>query len=287
MLKMNYNKIIIERKIKEFLEEDCPFQDVSSKIIPETAQSTAKVIVKSNGFVSGLEELKILYSMLNVYTNFLKKDGDEVKEEDIIVELKGGIRDILFGERTGLNLVTFMSSITSTVREYVKIIENSRKNIKIACTRKTHPGLRIFEKKATELGQGDSHRFSLSDMVLLKDTHLRYYKGNVKKMLEDIKKQSSFSRKIEIELEKVNDVIIATRNGADIIMLDNMSPKMVEEAINLLEKNNLRNNVIVEVSGGITLENVRDYLNAEPDIISIGEITQFPSIKMDFSLRFD
>ena len=179
-----------------------------------------------------------------------------------------------------------MSSITSTVRGFVKIIEDSGKNIKIACTRKTHPGLRIFEKKATELGGGDSHRFSLSDMVLLKDTHLRYYKGNVRKMLEEIKKQSSFTKKIEIEIEKVNDVIIAAENGADIIMLDNMSPDMVKKAIDLLKESNLRKNVAVEVSGGISFETIKDYLIAEPDIISIGEITQYPSIKMDFSLRF-
>jgi nicotinate-nucleotide pyrophosphorylase (carboxylating) len=283
---MGYNKIIIERKLKEFLEEDCPFQDVSSKIIPETAEGSAQIFVKSDGFISGLEELKIVFEILNVATSFFKNDGDKVKKGEVILELKGRLRNILLGERVSLNLLTYMSSVTSTVRGFVKIIEDSGKNIKIACTRKTHPGLRIFEKKATELGGGDSHRFSLSDMVLLKDTHLRYYKGDVRKMLEEIKKQSSFSKKIEIEIEKVNDVIIAAENGADIIMLDNMSPDMVKKAIDLLKENNLRKNVAVEVSGGVSLGNIRDYLIAEPDIISIGDITQYPSIKMDFSLRF-
>ncbi len=284
---MSYNKIIIEKKIREFLIEDCNYIDVSSRFIDKEAQTSSKIIVKSDGYVSGLEELKILYDLLKVTTNFLKKDGDEVKKGDIIVSLKGKTKDVLFGERVGLNLITHMSSITSTVRDFVKKIKDSGKNVKIACTRKTIPGMRIFEKKAAEYGQADPHRFSLDDMILLKDTHLRYYNGNVENLLKDVKRVASFTKKIEIEVEKVNDVLIAAENGADIIMLDNMSPDMVEDAMNLLKKTNLRESVIIEISGGITLENIIDYLIPEPDIISIGELTQFPSHKMDFSLRFD
>ncbi|GAG46318.1 unnamed protein product, partial [marine sediment metagenome] len=108
----------------------------------------------------------------------------------------------------------------------------------------------IFEKKAVEIGGGDTHRFSL-DEFLLKDTHLRYYKGDVEKILKDVNKIASFTKKIEIEIEKVEDVLVAAKNGADIIMMDNFSPDQVEEAINLLKQNNLRDNVIIEVSGGI------------------------------------
>ncbi|MFX1409344.1 MAG: carboxylating nicotinate-nucleotide diphosphorylase [Promethearchaeota archaeon] len=283
---MSYNKIIIEQKIKEFLREDCSYLDVSSKFISEEAQGSAKIIVKSEGYVSGLEELKILYDLSNVSTNFLKKDGDGVNKGDVIVELKGKTKDILFGERVGLNLITHMSSITTTVKCFVKLIKNSGKNVKIACTRKTIPGMRIFEKKAVELGGGDSHRFSLSDMILLKDTHLKHYNGDVENLLKSVKKSASFTKKIEIEIEKVEDVLVAAENGADIIMLDNMSPDMVEDAINLLKKNNLRECVIIEISGGINLDNIIDYLISEPDIISTGELTQFPSQKMDFTLRF-
>ena len=284
---MSYNKIVIEQKIRAFLQEDCMFIDVSSKIIPEKAKSSAKIISKSLGYVSGLEELKILYDILNVSTNFRKKDGEEVNKGDILVELEGYVRDILLGERTGLNLITHMSAITTTAKKYFKIVKDSGKNVKIACTRKTTPGIRIFEKKAAELGSIDTHRFSLDDMVLLKDTHLKYYNGEIEKLLCDIKQLNSFSKKIEIEIEKVEDVLIAAKNGADILMLDNMDPDQVEDAINSLKENNLRDKVIVEVSGSITQDNIIDYLLSEPDVISLGLITQFPSEQVDFSLRFD
>jgi nicotinate-nucleotide pyrophosphorylase (carboxylating) len=179
-----------------------------------------------------------------------------------------------------------MSAITSTTKKFVEIIANSGKNVKIACTRKTTPGIRIFEKKAVEIGGGDTHRFSLDDF-LLKDTHLRHYKGDVEKLLGDVKRKASFTKKIEIEVENVKDVLIAAQNGADIIMFDNFTPDEVEDAINLLKKKDLREKVIIEVSGGITPDNLVDFLLPEPNIVSSGLLTQFPSEQVDFSLRFD
>ena len=286
-MSMSYNKIVIEKKLRDFLEEDCKFIDVSTINIPEDAVVSAKIIAKNSGFISGLEELKILFDILNVSTNFLKKDGSKVKKGEVVVELKGNAINILLGERVGLNLVTHMSAITSTTRKFVKIIEESGKKVKIACTRKTLPGLRIFEKKAVILGGGDPHRFSLDDMILLKDTHLRYYKGDVRKLLKDVKDTASFSKKIEIEVEKPDDALIAAQNGADIIMLDNMAPDQVEDVIKLLKEQKLRENIIIEISGGINEDNIVDYLISSPDIISTSELTQFPSEKLDLSLRFD
>jgi len=286
---MSYNNIIIEEKIKEFLKEDCMYSDVSSHIIPEKSSVSAKIIAKSGGFISGLEEIEILFNMLSVEINLRKKDGEEVNQGDIVLELEGPPRKILLGERIGLNLLTHMSAITTTVKKYLKIVNNSGKNVKIACTRKTLPGLRIFEKKAVYLaGIGaDTHRFSLDDMVLLKDTHLRYYNGDVERLLKDVKKRISFTKKIEIEIEKTEDVLIAARNGADILMLDNMKPEQVEKALNLLIKNDLRGKVIVEISGGISMENIMLYLKTEPDVISMGNLTLFPSEQVDLSLKFD
>lgn len=282
----HYNRFIIQDKLKEFIEEDCHFADISSSIIPEDGETTAKIYAKSVGYISGLTELEILFDMVEVSTTLKKRDGEAFKNGDIIVELKGKTRNILLGERLGLNLLTHMSAITSTTKKFKEIIQNAGKNIRIACTRKTTPGLRIFEKKAVEIGGGDPHRFSL-DEVLLKDTHLRFYKGDIEKILTAIKKKVSFTKKIEIEIEEVEDVLIAAKNGADIIMLDNFTPDQVEDAITLLKKNNLRENVIIEVSGGIQPENVVDYLLSEPDIISSGQLTQFPSEYVDFTLRFD
>ncbi|MHA1256254.1 MAG: nicotinate-nucleotide diphosphorylase, partial [Promethearchaeota archaeon] len=167
---MSYNRIIIEKKLRKFLEEDCNYCDVSAICIPEDANVAAKIIAKSNGYISGLEELRILYNILDVSISFFIKDGDAFKQGDILAELKGNARDILMGERTGLNLITHMSSITTTTRKYVDIIKKSGRNVKIACTRKTLPGLRIFEKKAVDLAGdlADTHRFSLDDMILLK-----------------------------------------------------------------------------------------------------------------------
>jgi len=282
-----YNRLIIQRKLKEFIEEDCNFADISSSSIPDNTETAAKIFAKTAGYVSGLEELKIIYEILNVSTDLEKKDGDAFQKGDILAKLKGKARNILLGERLSLNLITHMSSITSTTRKFVDIIKNSGKMVKIACTRKTTPGLRIFEKKAVELGHGDTHRFSLDDMILLKDTHLRSYEGDVEKLLIDIKKKASFTKKIEIEVEKVEDVLIAAKNGADIVMLDNFSPDGVEDCINLLKKHNFRDKIIIEVSGGINLENIIDYLISEPDVISSSQLTQFPSEQVDFSLRFD
>ncbi|MFW9773461.1 MAG: carboxylating nicotinate-nucleotide diphosphorylase [Candidatus Thorarchaeota archaeon] len=282
----HYNRFIIERKLKEFIEEDCHFADVSSSIIPQDAETTAKISAKSDGFISGLQELRMLYNLLNVSIVLKKNDGDKFKEGDILAELRGKTRDILLGERIGLNLITHMSAITSTTKKFVELIKNSGKDIKIACTRKTTPGLRIFEKKAVEIGGGDTHRFSL-DEILLKDTHLRYYQGNIERLLKEIKTKASFSKKIEIEVEEIDDVLNAAKNEADVIMLDNFNPDQVQDAINLLKENDLRDEVVIEVSGGITPENLVDFLLSEPDVISSGQLTQFPSEHVDFTLRFD
>ncbi len=283
---MHYNKIIIERKLKEYIEEDCHFKDCSSDFIPESDVSSAMIISKSNGCISGLQELEILFGFLNVNILLKKKDGDDISNGDIIAELNGLTRNILLGERVGLNLCTHMSAISSTTKKFVDIIQKANKETKIACTRKTLPGLRIFEKKAVEIGGGETHRFSLDDMILLKDTHLKYKNGDIAGLLEEAKNKASFSKKIEIEIEKVDDIIIAAKKGADIVMLDNMDPVQVKEAINLLENKGLRNKILIEVSGGINIDNIKTYLEAEPDIISTSELTQNPKVNVDLSLRF-
>ncbi len=284
---MSYNRILIKEKLKKFLIEDNYFIDISSNSIPKESASSATIIAKSDGYLSGLEELEILYQLLNVNVISNKEDGDQIHKGDIVAKIDGKTRDILLGERLGLNLMSHMSAITSTTRKFVKIIEDSGKNVKIACTRKTLPGLRLFEKKAVSLGGGDTHRFNLDDMVLLKSTHLRFYKGNIGKLLNDVRSQVSFTKKIEIEIENVNDVLIAIKNKADIIMLDNMDPDKAQDAINLLKQENLRNQAIIEISGNITQANIFDYLISEPDVISTSVLTQKPTEFVDYSLRFD
>ena len=286
---MNLNKIRVEEILKKFLEEDCYFNDISSEVIHEDHTISAKIISKSSGYISGLEEINLLFNLLNIKVKLYKKDGERINLGDIIVTLEGNIRNILLGERLALNLLTHMSSITTTTKKFLNIINESGKNIILACTRKTLPGLRIFQKKAVKIGGGDTHRFSLDDMILLKDTHLKYYNGNIEKLLKVVKEKASFTKKIEIEIEKVEDIVPAVRNGADIIMCDNMTPENVRKSIELLDQSNLRKNknILIEVSGGITLDNIQKYIDVNPDIISTSDITSFPLIKVDLSLRFD
>ncbi|MBY9010841.1 MAG: carboxylating nicotinate-nucleotide diphosphorylase [Candidatus Lokiarchaeota archaeon] len=284
---MSYNRILIEKKLRNFLVEDNAFIDISSISIPADSISSAKIVTKSNGFLAGLEEFEILFHLLNVDVTLKKTDGDQIQTGDIIAELHGKTKDILLGERVGLNLLSHMSAITTTTRKFVNIIEKSGKNVKIACTRKTLPGLRLFEKKAVDIGKGDTHRFNLDDMVLLKSNHLKFFNGNVAELLKHTKLKVSFTKKIEIEVEKVEDVITAVKNGADIIMLDNMNPDKVQDAINLLKQQNLRDQVIIEVSGNITQDNIVDYLISEPDVISTSILTQKPTDFVDISLKLD
>jgi nicotinate-nucleotide pyrophosphorylase (carboxylating) len=276
---MNLNKLIIEKKLKQFLEEDCHFKDVSSEFIPADSKVKAKIIAKSSGYISGLEVVSTLFKMLKVKVNLLKEEGEQFNEGDILVRLEGSTRKILLGERISLNLLTLMSSITTTTREFVKLSEKYDGKTRIACTRKTTPGLRLFEKRAVELG----------GMILLKDTHLRYYKGNIEKLLTIVKEKASFSKKIEIEIENVDDIVIAAQKGADIIMCDNMTPQQVEESIQRLKNAHLQENLnpLIEVSGGITLDNIEEYLKVGPDIISTSELTLYPTNKVDLSLRFE
>jgi len=284
---MSYNRILIEKKLRNFLVEDNAFIDISSISIPADSISSAKIVTKSNGFLAGLEEFEILFHLLNVDVTLKKADGDQIQTGDIIAELHGKTKDILLGERVGLNLLSHMSAITTTTRKFVNIIEKSGKNVKIACTRKTLPGLRLFEKKAVDIGKGDTHRFNLDDMVLLKSNHLKFFNGNVAELLKHTKLKVSFTKKIEIEVEKVEDIITAVKNGADIIMLDNMNPDKVQDAINLLKQQNLRDQVIIEVSGNITQDNIVDYLISEPDVISTSILTQKPTDFVDISLKLD
>lgn len=281
-----FNRIVVKKKIQEFLEEDCYFQDITSEVIPENKNIKAQIIAKSSGYVSGLKEIDLLFEFLNVGTILFKKDGNKVAENDLVCELSGNARNILYGERTSLNILTRMSAITSSARDLIKIVEKLKKNTIIACTRKITPGFRIFEKRAVVLGGADTHRWNLDDMVLIKDTHLKYYSGDVKKILKKSRKLTSFTKKIEIEVENTIDALIAAKNGVDIIMLDNMKPNQIDETIKALEAEGLRKNILLEASGGINIENIEEYIKTGINIISLGSLTQFPHKRVDFSLEF-
>jgi len=269
-------------RLRKYLDLDIGFGDLSSSFIPEGEKGAAKIIAKTSGIVAGSEEATLLFEDvgINVKQNF--DDGDQIEKGDILMELKGNLQNILTIERTALNFLMKLSSIATSTKDFVQLIQNNKLSTKIAATRKTTPGFGWFEKKAVFYGDGDTHRWNLSDMVMFKDTHLKFYNGDIKKLLEAARNQISFSKKIEIEIEKVEDILIAADNGADIIMLDNMNPDQISDALSLIKD---RSHILFEASGNINKENLLAYAKSGVDIISTSSTILNPHRKMDYSLK--
>jgi nicotinate-nucleotide pyrophosphorylase (carboxylating) len=264
-------------ELERFIEEDLGYDDVSCNIIPE-CKVQAEVVAKEFGIIAGLTEATQIFEYFRILPTTDLTDGDPVKENEIIFNLDGGARSILKAERLALNFLGRMSGIATLTRQYVDKVAGQR----IACTRKTTPGFRKFEKKGVLAGGGDPHRFNLSDAIMIKDNHIEAI--GLEKAIIAAKKAASFTRKIEVEVETVNDAIRAAQMGVDIIMFDNMTVNEIQRAVKSLEEKMLRNNVILEASGGITIENVDKYAVTDVDVISIGALTH-SSNWLDISLR--
>jgi len=263
-----------------FLEEDAPFGDVTSEaVIPEDLEAEAVIIAKQDGVIAGLEEAKALFEHFDVKVELKAKDGDEVKKGDVVIELRGNARSILLVERTALNIIGRMSGIATQVRRLMEKVKAVNPNVRVAGTRKTL--LKPLDKRAILLGGGESHRFSLSDAILIKDNHLALVP-----LEEAIERAKAFSiyKVIEVEVESLEDALKAAKAGADIIMLDNMTPEQIEEVLEALKREGLRERVKIEVSGGITEENIESYAKLDIDVISLGALTH--SVKnFDVSLE--
>ena len=269
------------KEIEHFLEEDCGHEDYEL-IVPVTAVCNAEITVKEDGLLAGLEEaLQIFdYAGLEHSTEFT--DGDSLKAEDIVVRLQGSAAKTLKVERLVLNILGRMSGIATLVREYVEEAHKGSSKVKVAGTRKTTPGFRKYEKRAIMIGGGDPHRFGLDDAVIIKDNHLALM--GLEQAIRKAKSTISFTRKLEIEVETIEDALQAARLGVDIIMLDNMSPTKVRECLQLLSTSGLRDRLLIEASGGITKENVREYAATGVDVVSIGRLT-YAARSLGFSLH--
>jgi nicotinate-nucleotide pyrophosphorylase (carboxylating) len=267
---------ILEIKLLQILAEDIGQGDVTtSLVVAEGTNAEADVVMKQSGVVAGIEEATILLESLGLETKALASDGQEVEAKEVILSVSGNARTILAAERTLLNLLSRMSGIATATRNLVEKLSKAKLKTKVACTRKTAPGLMYFDKKAVQVGGGDTHRLHLDDMILIKDNHIAIV-GSIKKAVETAKKRASIAKKVEVEVTRIEDVLRAVQGGADIIMLDNFPPKKVEQAVDLLEKNHLREKVLLEASGGITAENMLDYASTGVDLVSLGELTQSP-----------
>jgi nicotinate-nucleotide pyrophosphorylase (carboxylating) len=263
---------ILEEKLKQILAEDIGQGDVTVQtVIPPNLTVQAMIIAKEEGVVAGIEETVILAEYVGLKVKVKVADGEKIKNKQVLIELSGDAQTILSVERAMLNLLSRMSGIATKTRTLSEKLEKSHVKAKIAATRKSAPGLLYFDKKAVIIGNGDPHRLHLDDMILIKDNHLAIV-GSVEKAVKKAKANASFTKKIEVEVTNVEDALEAAKVGADIIMLDNFSPKQAKVAGEALQKAGF-GSVLLEVSGGITGENLLEYAQADVDIISMGELT--------------
>jgi nicotinate-nucleotide pyrophosphorylase (carboxylating) len=274
---------IVEEKLKQILAEDIGQGDVTAAaVIPANSIVKAEVIAKEEGIAAGIEEATFLMEYLGLDVKAEVVDGEKIRNMQVLMQISGDARTILAGERTMLNLLSRMSGIATKTRMLNEKLEKANSKTKIAATRKSAPGLLYFDKKAVLIGGGDPHRLHLDDMVLIKDNHLAIV-GSVEKAVKKARTNVSFTKKIEVEVTNIEDAIMAAKAGADIVMLDNFSSKQTKVAGESLEKAGF-GSVLLEVSGGITGENMLEYASEQVDIISLGELTH--SVKaLDISLE--
>ena len=273
---MNY--VLIDKMIKDALNEDISNEDITTNsIIEKNSKSEIDLICKEDGVLAGLDIFKrVFYILGNVDVTLFKSDGDKVKKDEKIALLRGNTRNLLAGERVALNYLQRMSGIATKTNRFVKKLEGSK--TKLLDTRKTIPNMRNLEKYAVKVGGGCNHRFNLSDGILLKDNHIDAA-GGVKKAIELARNNTSFVRKIEVEVEDLEMVKEAVKAKADIIMLDNMDIDMAREALTIINKK-----ATVEFSGNVNIDNIEEIGKIGVDYISVGELTH--SVKaLDLSMK--
>ena len=263
----------------EALQEDITSEDITTNSVMRTYQKgEVQLLCKQDGIIAGLHVFKRVFELLDdtVSVEFFCQDGDAVSAGQLMAVVTGDIRALLSGERVALNYLQRMSGIATYTHSIAKLLEGSK--TKLLDTRKTTPNMRIFEKYAVKVGGGYNHRYNLSDGILLKDNHIGAA-GSVTKAVLMAKEYAPFVRKIEVEVENLDMVKEAVEAGADIIMLDNMTPDMMKEAIRIID-----GRAETECSGNVTRENVERLLDIGVDYISSGALTHSAPI-LDISLK--
>ncbi len=272
-------RVNADRLIRMALEEDITSEDLSTNcVMPEYQEGEVQLICKQDGVIAGLGVFKRVFELLDDTVSFDMRveDGDEVTVGQLMAVITGDIRALLSGERTALNYLQRMSGIATYTRSIAKMLEGS--GTTLLDTRKTTPNMRIFEKYAVKVGGGSNHRFNLSDGVMLKDNHIGAA-GSITKAVKMAKEYASFVHKIEVEVENLDMVKEAVEAGADIIMLDNMSPEQMKEAIQIID-----GRALTECSGNVTKENIQNMIDVGVDYVSSGALTHSAPI-MDISLK--
>ena len=272
-------QLVADKYIKMALEEDINSEDVSTNaVMPEYKKGEVELICKEDGIIAGLMVFERVFTLLDPKTQVTchVKDGDEVKKGEVLAIVTGDIRVLLSGERTALNYLQRMSGIATYTRSVVRLLEGTKTTL--LDTRKTTPGMRVFEKYAVRVGGGANHRYNLSDGVLLKDNHIDAA-GSVTQAVQAARAYAPFVRKIEVETEDLDMVREAVEAGADIIMLDNMTPEQMAEAVRIIN-----GRAETECSGNVTKENINTIAHLGVDYISSGALTHSAPI-LDISLK--
>lgn len=272
-------QLAADKYIRMALEEDINNEDVSTNaVMLEYRKGEVQLICKEDGIIAGLAVFERVFTLLDPETkvNCTVKDGDSVRKGEVLAVVTGDIRVLLSGERTALNYLQRMSGIATYTNSVVKLLEGTR--TKLLDTRKTTPGMRIFEKYAVRVGGGCNHRYNLSDGVLLKDNHIDAA-GGVREAVEAARAYAPFVRKVEVETENLDMVREAVEAGADIIMLDNMTPDVMAEAVYIIN-----GRAQTECSGNITRENIQTITSLGIDYVSSGALTHSAPI-LDISLK--
>lgn len=266
--------LITQSQIEAWLSEDLGHHDVTNLVPGET---TGRLVAKESGVVSGMEAARAVFDYLDVESESLVEEGETVEAGDTVLTADGSAREVLRGERCAVNVAAHASGIATRTRAAVDTAREVSETVRIACTRKTTPGLRGLEKHAVVAGGGDTHRLDLSHMVMVKDNHIA--EMGMDRAIEHFRERASFATKIEVEVEAPEDGKRAARAGADIVLFDNMSPDAVGRGV---EK--LPTDVLSEASGGITIEEVPEYAGTGVDVISMGSLTH-SAPALDYSFR--
>ncbi|SCX75090.1 carboxylating nicotinate-nucleotide diphosphorylase [Ruminococcus sp. YE282] len=277
---MMLNSIYVDNLIKTALLEDINYLDTTTDyLIDEEQENSAKFLAKSDGILCGIEVALRVFEILQpngFETKIYKHDGDKLKKGDIIAEIHGKTRTILKGERTALNLIQHMSGVATATNKAVELVKGT--NASIADTRKTLPGLRPIQKYAVTVGGGRNHRYNLSDAAMLKDNHIDAG-GGIANAVAKLKKRLGHMTKIELEVRNLDELKQALAADVDVIMLDNMTPEMMKEAVKITD-----GKALLEASGNITDETLKEVAQTGVDIISMGALTHSVTA-FDISLK--
>ena len=283
---MHLSQRMLTDLASRFLDEDIGFGDITTMaVVPAQAQGHGRLLAKAPLVLAGLEVAQAVFQTADHRTSLQSEvtDGDWLEAGTVFADLEGPAQALLTAERVALNLLQRLSGVATLTRRYVEAIQHTP--ARVIDTRKTTPGLRLLEKYAVRVGGGHNHRFGLADGVLIKDNHIAMV-GSIGKAVEQVRNQVSHLQKIEVEVDRLDQIPEALKAGAEAILLDNMTPEETREAVQMVREAPDGERVLLETSGGVTLETVRAYAEAGVDLISSGALTHSaPAVDISLDLQ--